>query len=213
MKRVICVALMLVAAHVPRVGTAASAAFKTLLSQDIRPLHYALTLEPDAAALRFKGLVAIDLQVLTPTRTVMLNSLGLDLESAAVDGHAADIRVDAPAQTATFQLPTTLSKGHHRLLITYRGPISTQATGLYALDYKDAAGESRRALYTQFEPSDARRMFPSFDEPSLKATFSIDAVVPEGQLAVSNMLLKTALPPLLATYAFDLRLHRGWLLT
>ncbi len=138
--------------------------------------------------------MAIDLQVLTPTRSLTLNSLGLDLDSAAVDGQAADIGVDAPAQTATFELPTALARGRHRLLVTYRGPISIQATGLYALDYKDAAGANRRALYTQFEPGDARRMFPSFDEPSLKATFSIDAVVPEGLLAVSNMPVASRTP-------------------
>jgi aminopeptidase N len=68
----------------------------------------------------------------------------------------------------------------------YTGKIGTQANGLFALDYATAAGQ-RRALYTQFENSDARRFIPSWDEPYHKATFDLTATVPTTQMAVSNM--------------------------
>ena len=42
-------------------------------------------------------------------------------------------------------------------------------------------------LATQFEPADARRMLPVFDEPAKKAVFTVSTIVPKDQLAISNM--------------------------
>ncbi|MFO1468595.1 MAG: M1 family metallopeptidase [Steroidobacteraceae bacterium] len=90
-------------------------------------------------------------------------------------------------QTATFVLSRPLTAGRHRLSIDYAGRISTQPSGLFALDYT-LEGAPRRALFTQFEPADARRVFPGWDEPARKASFTLHLVTRDAhQQAIANM--------------------------
>jgi hypothetical protein len=49
-------------------------------------------------------------------------------------------------------------------------------------------GEEHFAGVTQFEPTDARRCFPCWDEPAIKATFNVTLVVPVNKVALSNMV-------------------------
>ncbi|QXQ04857.1 M1 family metallopeptidase [Sphingosinicellaceae bacterium] len=164
----------------------------TQLPRGVTPLHYDVALTPDAKAAKFGGVVGIDLQIDRPTSTITLNAAGLKFASARLSGPAGTaplngrIAVDEAAQTATFTFARMVTPGRYRLTLDYAGTIGTQATGLFLLDYPTAAG-SKRALYTQFENSSARMMIPSWDEPSYKATFTLSADVPKGQMPVSNM--------------------------
>lgn len=169
----------------------------TQLPRGAAPSHYAITVTPDAANLKFMGKVRIDLTVARPMPTLVLNAADLTFGAVTltpakgkpVKGTA---KVDADAQTVTFDFGGPLAVGAYTLDIDYAGIINTQANGLFALDYTDNAGASKRALFTQFEAPDARRFVPSFDEPSYKATFDLSAVVPADQLAVGNMPVKSS---------------------
>jgi aminopeptidase N len=165
----------------------------TQLPRLVRPTRYNVTIEPDAAALTFRGDVAISLEVLAPVQSVTLNALDMKFASVRfTDGTGKvvatepKITMDEAAQTATFTFDKKVPSGSYWLALDYTGKIGTQAVGLFAIDY-DTAGGKKRALYTQFEASDARRMIPSWDEPAYKATFVLEAIVPQGQMAVSNM--------------------------
>jgi len=165
----------------------------TQLPRDVRPTHYDITIEPNAPALTFHGNVAIALEVVAPVESITLNAVDLkfasvrisDSQGKAVSGEPK-VTTDEAAQTATFALGKSIPAGKYTLALDYTGKIGTQATGLFAIDYDTNAG-SKRALYTQFEAPDARRMLPSWDEPAHKATFKLEAIVPQGQMAVSNM--------------------------
>ncbi len=164
----------------------------TQLPRTARPLHYRVEVTPHAERMVFDGKVSIDLEVLTATDSIMLQAASLSFRNSqlrdAQGGRQmpAEVSIDAANQTASFQFGKPLAPGRYTLDTDYSGIINTQANGLFALDYPTEAG-SRRALYTQFENSDARRFVPSWDEPAYKATFDLTLNVPAAQMAVSNM--------------------------
>ncbi|HEY1146944.1 MAG TPA: M1 family metallopeptidase [Pseudoduganella sp.] len=172
-------------------SSAAIAGTTTQLPQHTRPTHYSIALKPDAANAAFSGRVKITMQVAKPTRSLTLNAVDLAITSAEIGAAkgkqaASAIKPDNEHQTVTLEFARPLSAGKHELTIDYSGKINSQASGLFYLDY-DSAGDKKRALYTQFEAADARRMFPSWDEPAFRTTFSVEATVPAAQMAVSNM--------------------------
>ncbi len=192
-------AIALALAGLSSVGTAhawdatASTEATTQLPRDVRPTHYDVSVVPHAATLSFDGKVVIDVEVLKPTASITLNALDMRFSSvtlAPATGKGAfkapKVAVSNEAQTATFTFDKPIPVGSYKLAMSYTGKIGTQANGLFAIDYDTKAGK-QRALYTQFENSDARRFIPSWDEPNYKATFNLSATVPSDQMAVSNM--------------------------
>jgi len=175
---------------------AAAAQIPSQLPRNIRPLHYSISVAPDAANLRFTGRTDISIEVLEATDSLTLHAAELEFGEVSIassGGRGAQValsptgtEVDADAQTATFRFPRPLAPGRYLLGLNYSGRINTQAAGLFALDYQDAQGP-KRALFTQFEAPDARRFFPSWDEPQFRTPYDLKVVVPAGQNAVSNM--------------------------
>ena len=165
----------------------AMAADRIVLPGNVVPLHYDLSVATDAAHLTFTGTVGIDVEVKEATRSITLNAADLTFSHVRVDGAGDEPRVtfDSKNETVTLDLASELAPGKHRLTIDYAGTIFDHAAGLFALDYK-AGKASKRALFTQFENSDARRFLPCWDEPNRKATFSLTVTVPAHDLAVSN---------------------------
>ena len=169
----------------------AAAEVTTQLPRTARPSHYAVEVTPHADTMSFDGKVRIDLDVLAATDRIVLQAVNMRFAHATLAPAkgkplAATVSVDADSQTATFAFAKPLAPGKYVLSTEYAGKINTQANGLFALDYATPDGQ-KRALYTQFENSDARRFIPSWDEPDYKATFDLTVVAPAAQMAVSNM--------------------------
>ncbi|WP_432378572.1 hypothetical protein [Duganella sp. P38] len=190
-------ALLGLSAGAPTLVAAAPAAkaaqVTTQLPRNAVPTHYAVSLTPDAANSSFSASVTIALDVKQASSSLTLQAADLKFSAAAISAgpgkapqQASRIDVDAEKQTATFHFAQPLKPGSYQLKLDYTGIIGTQASGLFSLDY-DNGGVKKRALYTQFENSDARRVIPSWDEPFYKATFALEATIPAGQMAVSNM--------------------------
>src|ERR1700744_3466918 len=163
----------------------------TQLPRNVRPTHYDVAITPHAEAMSFDGKVTVTVDVLQPTGSITLNAIDMTFSSVTltpIKGKplpAPKVSIDAENQTATFTFAKPIAKGEYRLAMSYAGKIGTQANGLFALDYVNKDGK-KRALYTQFENSDARRFIPSWDEPNKKATFTLTATVPADQMAIAN---------------------------
>ena len=171
----------------------------TQLPRGVRPTLYDITVTPDAAAMTFAGQAKISIEVLKPVKAITLQAADLAIGKVALisgggKAGAGKVSVDAKSQTASFTFGDTIAPGRYTLAIDYGGKINTQAYGLFALDYDAADGTRKRALYTQFENSDARRFVPSWDEPFYKATFRLKAIVPSDEMAVSNLPITSRVP-------------------
>ena len=101
------------------------------------------------------------------------------------------------SQRATFTFDGEIPATEDAVLeINYEGTINNVMAGFYRSKYKPAApplpsvpkeGEHHLMFSTQFESCDARRAFPCFDEPNVKASFDFSIEIPEDQVALSNM--------------------------
>jgi aminopeptidase N len=170
----------------------------TQLPRNASPTHYALSIAPDAEHGTFSASVTIALDLRQPGTSITLNAVDLEFASAAISAGpgqapmaASAIATNAEQQTVTLTFGRELAPGSYQLQLAYHGKIGTQPAGLFQLDYQNG-GAKRRALYTQFENSDARRVLPCWDEPNYKATFALELTAPAGQTAISNMPLASA---------------------
>jgi len=150
-----------------------------------RPQHYTLQLAPSLDTATFTGEETIDLTLAQAVDSIVLNAVELkfDKVTAEVDGKTltAEVSLDPGQQQATFHFARELPAGPVTLKITYSGILNGGLRGFYL-----SKTPARNYAVTQFEPTDARRAFPSFDEPAYKATFDVSLIVPKSDTAIAN---------------------------
>jgi puromycin-sensitive aminopeptidase len=161
------------------------AGFAQRLPGAVTPKHYTLRFTPDLTAATFTGTARIDVDVATPTSQVVLNALDLTLSEVRITQAGAtrnaQVAMHPERQQAELTLSDPLVAGPAMIELSFAGALSKQLAGFYL----GTKGEHRYAA-SQLQATDARRMFPSFDEPALKAAFDISAVVDQKHVAISN---------------------------
>lgn len=130
-----------------------------------------------------------------PTDKIVLNALDLVIKKTTLVSTnttltPVKVNLSTEDETAEFVFENALEVGEHEVFITFDGEINDKMKGLYRSKYVNEKGEDQYAAVTQFESTDARRCFPCWDEPSLKATFDIILIVPPKLEALSNMPIK-----------------------
>lgn len=176
------------------------------LPTSLRPIHYTLRLQPFINGnLSIHGSVDIRFKVVEPTDKVVLNMADIITrnESVTVEAEgAAGERIRVVCQTYDSLLQLYTAHLEQRLLPTttylfhmdFQGYLNDKLVGFYRSEYKDAQGTHRMLAATQFSPTDARRAFPCFDEPSFKATFDVHLARQTNMTALSNMPLISTQP-------------------
>lgn len=173
------------------------------LPTNVLPELYDLEFTPNLRDFTFLGVAAIDVKVKEKTDTIVLNAIDLKITDAKLTrinlvaetprvptkatAETGTVAVDAEHEQVriTFKIPLE-KNGLYRLHLDFTGELNDKLRGFYRSHYLDEKGEKKWLATTQMEPTDARRMFPCFDEPEMKAKFKITAHVNEGSIAISN---------------------------
>ncbi len=161
---------------------------KLRLPAGIRPTRYALDLRVVPSEPTFSGAVTIDLKVDAPTSILWLNAT--DLTIAAAELHAGGAtqaaRVVPGGEDYVGFVPAhPLAKGTAQLVVRFAGKLDAEKSrGLYRV--AEGSGADDWYAYTFFEPTDARRVFPCFDEPSFKVPWTITLHAKKAHVALAN---------------------------
>ncbi len=155
------------------------------LPATVVPQHYALTLAPDLSKAIFEGTETIDVTLAEPSDHITLNAVDITFKTvtvaAATKRQKGTVSLDKNNEEATFAFPEKIPAGHAQLKIEYSGTLNDKLRGFYL-----SKTARRNYAVTQFESTDARRAFPSFDEPAMKATFDVSLTVDAGDTVISN---------------------------
>lgn len=162
------------------------------LPLDLRPTHYDLTLTIDLGQMTFSGEVTIQIDVRRDTTEIVLNAVDLEIDYATAfvreDPSVLRVVPDPAFERVALKAERLFEGGSTvRLEIVFSGKINDLLAGLYQSHFTYPDGRAGVLATTQFEATDARRVFPCWDEPSAKATFSLTLRHAAGLVALSNM--------------------------
>ncbi len=151
------------------------------LPASIRPTRYDAFLSIDLERGTFSGRLRISLSIEREAAWIAIHAAGLDVTRATVTvgGTALEGKVDTFAASETILLTTgdPIPVGKAEVDLSWSGAFSNGLRGLYRAGPLAA---------TQFEASDARRVFPCLDEPGFKAPWAISVEVPRGTAVLGN---------------------------
>uniref|UniRef100_A0A182LYW6 Aminopeptidase N-like N-terminal domain-containing protein n=1 Tax=Anopheles culicifacies TaxID=139723 RepID=A0A182LYW6_9DIPT len=168
------------------------------LPSDTIPESYTLELSSSIHTqdFSFDGTVVIRVRVLRATRSIVLHSSRSNLVRVEVrNSNQLNVPIDSTLEdpvleTLTIGMGTELLPGVYQLTIAFENTLRSDAGGFYWTAYSNG-NEVRYAAVTQFQPVNARTTFPCYDEPGIRATFTISINSGVGTKVYSNMPVKS----------------------
>lgn len=158
---------------------------RDILPASAKPVSYEITITPNLETKTFTGEATLVFDVVNETDQIIVNGLDLEVVEARIDGVPVEADVQADTQRIAFVSAAPIAAGQHTITTSYSGIIYEQSAGLFHVEYPAKDGE-QLMLASQFEPGDARRLAPMWDEPGLKATFKMSVIAPEEMSVISN---------------------------
>ena len=160
------------------------------LPTNVNPVNYEISLSPDLENFTFHGEESILITVTEETKSISLNSIDINITRAILTTKNGDTQVPIETsfneeyETVTFKFEKDVPSGESELSIVFEGTLNDQLRGFYRSQYTNPEGEQKYLATTQFEATDARRAFPCWDDPAIKATFDVTLVVPNDLVAI-----------------------------
>lgn len=160
------------------------------LPESVSPERYQLEITPDLTHGTFAGQVEILLHVHEAVQTFTLNALNLTIEEAKMvyQGETLIAKVEENPSEEQIRIvwPKVIEPGDQTLAIRYAGRLGSDLRGFYRTQVTGKDGKNIIIASTQCEATDARQIFPGWDEPAFKARFQVTLVVDAGLTALSN---------------------------
>ncbi len=154
------------------------------LPRTVVPSRYELSLSPRLDDAAFGGTVRIETDAATAVDEIVLNAAEISVSSVLVNGSEARWHLDEGLERLVVERHA--AAGPVVLDIAFTGTLNDKLRGFYRSTFTDDDGTLRTIATTQMQATDCRRAFPCFDEPDFKAVFSVELVVADGLVAVSN---------------------------
>ncbi|THH33006.1 hypothetical protein EUX98_g1221 [Antrodiella citrinella] len=169
---------------------------KHRLPTNAMPIHYDVTIATDLQRLKYYGSTVVHLDIVETSTKLVFNVSALKLRELSVTSSAlaepqsfalGDIQIDETSQRASVTLSSDLPAGSKAALrVGFEGELTSSMKGYYCSSWKHD-GKTEHYSLTHFEPTSARHAFPCWDEPALKASFSVTMISKEGTVNLSNM--------------------------
>ncbi|GAB5359892.1 hypothetical protein AAMO2058_000581100 [Amorphochlora amoebiformis] len=169
------------------------------LPESLVPVNYTLSLDVDLDPhFRYTGTVSVTLDCRNDTDLIVLHAKGETMKistASIIPGSPGEPRVAVTAamrhdehEQLQIKLSRSLTAGEkYHFNLSFSANLSDSMTGFYKSSYPKKAGVVSWLATTHFEPTNARQAFPCFDEPALKANFSIAITHASRLSALSNM--------------------------
>lgn len=152
------------------------------------PRRYDVQLDAQLGREEFGGHVIIALQLHEANDTIDLHARDLTVTDAnlIIDGQSypAIVTIDPDNERIILQFSQAFPVGEASLSLTFSGKVSQNLKGLYL-----AQNRPEQVLCTQCEATDARAIFPCFDEPTFKAQFAFEITTPDAVVLANGPLL------------------------
>ena len=174
------------------------------LPTDLLPIHYHVIssfqfIDVVNNAFSYDGEVTISIKCVRTTSSLVLHINKLDVDNSSLslksltDSSFTELRAfywynDYAREFFIANLTQQLKAGqNYSLSMKYVGYLTDDNAGFYRSSYIDDNSQKKWLMASQLESTDARKSFPCFDEPAMKATFQISAIHQQGYNGLSNM--------------------------
>ncbi|XP_022199071.2 puromycin-sensitive aminopeptidase isoform X2 [Nilaparvata lugens] len=168
------------------------------LPTTVEPKLYKLYFKPDLKQFSFEGTETVNVVINESVNEIILNSFELQIgkvELTDVNGevHKPQPTLLAEDESLILKFEKQLPCGEASIYFEFVGELNDKLIGFYRSKCNPATagggggGEEKYAAVTQFQATHARRCFPCWDEPAIKAVFDITITAPKDNVALSNM--------------------------